>query len=174
MHNSRLNVLFTSSRGPLDHYNKWSVLALNLLGDPEMEVRTSKPRFIRPDVVFEYEKLYIKVFEEGFVHNQVKQFSAMAVAGEQSHILKPDKDGKIPFEKEWLANENFQLIVNVNDVIPYTIPGTEIKSKLERSKASEQEPKLIEADEFQTTASFEEVTEKGVVAEVLEMLKAHN
>jgi hypothetical protein len=164
MHNSRLNVLFTSSRGPLDHYNKWSVLALNLLGDPEMEVRKTKPRFIIPDIFFEYEKLYIKVFEDGFARAQVKQFNAMVIAGEQSYLLKPDEDGKIPFETEWLANENLKILVHTDGDVPFAISGSEIKFRLEQSKV---ETRFEFAPEIEEKAEAKKATSE--VNENMEM-----
>jgi hypothetical protein len=146
MHNSRLNVLLTSSRGPLDHYNKWSVLALNLLGDPEMEVRKTKPLIIIPHVYFELERLYIKVFEGGFARKQITDFQVRITTQELSQALVPDEDGKIPFEKEWLLQERLMVSITVDNGIPYTMTGEEIQARMIMSRQEEAAAEVPEAE----------------------------
>lgn len=137
LHNSRLNVLLSGSRGPHDHYNKWSVLALNLLGDPEMEVYRVKPPFIIPDIYFEFENLFIRVIEDDLVHKPVTDFEVRVITGEQTYLLKPDDGGMVPFRQEWLNQDNLMLSVAVKDGSPVTITGNELRSKLELSKRTQ-------------------------------------
>ena len=134
MHNSRLNILMNH---PQDHYHRWTVLALNLVGDPEMEVWRSKPRILNPHLFYEVDKLYLRIYEGGFSRKQVKNFEARIIAGEQSQQFISANDGSIVFEKEWLEKDDFELAVNMPGAAPHYFTAQQVKAVMAQARPIE-------------------------------------
>lgn len=143
LHNSRLNVLLTN---PSWHVHKWSVLALNLLGDPEMEVWKHKPFRIIPDLRYIHEKLHIRIFyAEDFSRKPIPKVDVMVREGEKQYSMVLHESGELELSKEWLESESLELIVSGEGSLPLVITAQEIR-KLKTQFENEAVSELVGAE----------------------------
>jgi hypothetical protein len=152
LHNSRLNVLLTN---PSWHVHKWSVLALNLLGDPEMEVWTHKPFRIIPDLRFIQDKLHIRIFyAEDFSRKPIPNVDVLIREGETQHKMTLGESGTLELTPEWLSSDALELVVTTNGSLPLVISAQEIR-KLKTQFENEALREIEEADPESYTMEHE-------------------
>ncbi|NCD72509.1 C25 family cysteine peptidase [Mucilaginibacter agri] len=141
MHDSR----FTLLTDPDDHYQKWSILALNLLGDPEMEIWTRKPITLLTSVFFLKDKLYVKAYnKDDLARNAIKKLSVKVHLDERVYHLEPDEEGGIGFDRDWLKNENILLTVSAPGSLPFQLTSMNLNELAGKELTSE----LLMLDEW--------------------------
>ncbi len=147
MHNSRLQFIQSN---PSNHYHKWSVLALNLLGDPEMEVWDHKPFRLGVDILFDPNRLIIKAFREDDLSKRIlKNVEVLAQEGENLHRFTLCDQGTMAFAEEWFNSEKLTLTINVAGGLPYKVTAKEIGDIITKFKNNlVQEASIIDTDVY--------------------------
>ncbi|PSL24154.1 C25 family cysteine peptidase [Chitinophaga ginsengisoli] len=153
LHNSRL---WFPQNNPGNHVWKWSALALNLLGDPEMEIWKRSPL---PFGVFYFDVskyLRIRVFPEFDPSRRMNEISEiLAIVDDSEQKISISDDGYFDVPKELIEKGNLQLRISAPDGLVKTIGAAELKARmLELSRYKEYS--VEEEDSFQISDIKEE------------------
>jgi hypothetical protein len=143
MFNSRLNLL---AMNPHDHYQKWTALALNLLGDPEMEVWKAKPKFILPDLFFfDRDRLHLKVYDSAdFARKPLEEYKVMLHRGETVVPLEISDEGVIRVPPALLERNDATLMITAEGALPYILSAAALKRVIEKWERSERDNADVE------------------------------
>lgn len=124
MHRSRLDILQSH---PNDHYHKWTVLALNLLGDPEMEVWKSKPFRVVIDIRLIESRLYVRAWDaDDLSRRELHDVRVRFYAGENEYSPQVLEDGSILLPSGWEDSSDFRFTVSAPGSLPRTLTRDEI------------------------------------------------
>ncbi len=124
MHRSRLQVLQAHAGDP---YHMWSVLALNLLGDPEMEVWKRKPYRVVYELRFIEAKLYVRAWDpDDFGRRELKDISMKLYAGEKEYSPHEESAGVFSIPQEWYEAGDFRVAVSRPGDLPQFFDGKEV------------------------------------------------
>jgi hypothetical protein len=135
LHRSRLDVLLTD---PTNIYFKWTVLTLNLLGDPEMEVWKRKPYHVIFEVFLIESRLYVRGWnKEDKARKELKGIRVKMYAGEKEYELEADHDNMFPVSNKWIEQGEFRIAVSTPGSTPQIINGKDILERSRRIQAEE-------------------------------------
>ena len=152
LHRSRLNVLLSH---PNDDYHKWTVLALNLLGDPEMEVWKMKPFSVVFDIRLIEARLFIKGWNlDDLARPELKDIRVKVYAGENEYTPQMQVDGSFALPAEFSDAEDFRITVSTTGSVPQTFTGEDIRKRTERVQADLAETETREEKPVMETPEF--------------------
>ncbi|WP_162946336.1 C25 family cysteine peptidase [Chitinophaga barathri] len=142
LHNSRLRF---AQNHPGNHYYKWCVLALNLLGDPEMEVWKRSPDPFRLEYIPLEKDLRIRVlYETDLTRHAVREAEVVAYAGDNILTVTANAEGYFDLPNELAESGNLRLRVSIPDGLSRMVSGEELKKKMEQFRRPEIEEVPVE------------------------------
>lgn len=164
LHRSRLNVLAGS---PNDDYHKWTVLALNLLGDPEMEVYKAKPFPLKVIYRLVDQRLYLKVWNaEDLLQQELNEIKVKIFAGQREYTLMLERDGSFEMPLIWCELEDFRINVSVEGSMAETITRNDISKQLLRDQRELAGPAESKEDHSMEPSGFLKEMAPVMTAEV--------
>lgn len=171
LHSSRL---WFPQNNPGNHVWKWSALALNLLGDPEMEIWKRSPL---PFNVFYFDVskyLRLRVFPEFDPSRHVIEISEiLAIIDDSEQKISISEDGYFDVPKELIEKGNLQLRIGAQDGLVKTIGAAELRAKmleLSRYKEnSEEQENSFQISNIKEERRLEEIHAAMDIAEVLDV-----